>query len=267
MLHIIVATFSEANPIINYYKLKKNIRVSEFEIYENTRKKISLTISGVGKISSAIATCFTFFKYGQKKNSLWLNFGLAGNKELKIGEIVLVSKVTDYTNKQKTFFPFFLQDFKIKRKECITYDMPNNKYNRSLSDMESIGFFYSANKFSTKEFIFSLKIISDNEKEKIDFKSRKIVFDLIFEKIDKIDNFIKKLTNIKTTSLTEDYLNKSFKRFTKQYSFTFSQQVALKKLLKVYLSRKNIVLESFYNKYDNADCIIKNLKKFLNYEI
>ena len=267
MLHIIVATSSEAKPLINFYKLKKNNRISEFQIFENNKIDISLTISGIGKISSALATCFTFFIFGKKKNNLWLNFGLAGNKELKIGEIILVSKVTDKCDNKKKFFPFFLKEFDIKRKECITYDKPNVKYNNYLSDMESIGFFFSANKFSTKEYIFSLKIISDNENEFIDFKSKKIVSELILKKIHKIDDFIKKLKNIKTTSLKEDYLNDCLQRFTKQYSFTFSQEIKLKKLLKVYLSRKDQVLENFFIKFHNADSIINSLKKYLKYEI
>ena len=267
MLHIIVATNSEAKPLINFYKLKKIIRISEFEIFENKKIDISLTISGIGKISSALATCFTFFIFGQKKNNLWLNFGMAGNKQLNIGEIALVSKVTDYCDKKKKFFPFFLKEFEIRRKECITYDKPNMRYNSYLSDMESIGFFFSANKFSTKEYIFSLKIISDNENDSIDFKSKKIVSDLILKKIYEINDFIKELKNIKTISLNESYLNDCLERFTKKYTFTFSQEIKLKKLLKVYLSRKDFVLENFFIKFKNADSIINNLKQYLKYEV
>ncbi len=186
---------------------------------------------------------------------------------MKIGEIVLVSKVTDNSDKKKKFFPFFLKEFGIRRKECITYDKPNMRYNSYLSDMESIGFFFSANKFSTKEYIFSLKIISDNKDDIIDFKSRKIVYDLILKKMYEIDNFIEKLKNIKNESLNDSYFNECFERFTKKYSFTFSQEIKLKKLLKVYLSRKSLVLEYFFKKFKDADSIIDNLKQYLKYEV
>ena len=141
------------------------------------------------------------------------------------------------------------------------------RYNSYLSDMESIGFFFSANKFSTKEYIFSLKIISDNENDSIDFKSKKIVSDLILKKIYEINDFIKELKNIKTISLNESYLNDCLERFTKKYTFTFSQEIKLKKLLKVYLSRKDFVLENFFIKFKNADSIINNLKQYLKYEV
>ena len=62
-------------------------------------------------------------------------------------------------------------------------------------------------------------------------------------------------------------MNDCLQRFTKQYSFTFSQEIKLKKLLKVYLSRKDQVLENFFIKFHNADSIINSLKKYLKYEI
>ena len=76
MIHIIVATISEARPFIVFYKLKKKSRIKEFDIYENSKKNLSLTISGIGKLSAAIATCYTFVEYEKKRNQIWLNFGI-----------------------------------------------------------------------------------------------------------------------------------------------------------------------------------------------
>ena len=39
--------------------------------------------------------------------------------------------------------------------------------------MELSSFFYSANKYSTKELIHSLKIVSDNKSEILDFNNKK----------------------------------------------------------------------------------------------
>ena len=52
----------------------------------------------------------------------------------------------------------------------MTYSKPNEKLNDLLSDMESSGFFESSSKYSSKE-IHSLKIISDNESNRIDFNN------------------------------------------------------------------------------------------------
>ena len=75
------------------------------------------------------------------------------------------------------------------------------------------------------------------------------------------------MKNIKTISLNESYLNDCLERFTKKYTFTFSQEIKLKKLLKVYLSRKDFVLENFFIKFKDADSIINNLKQYLKYEV
>ena len=45
----------------------------------------------------------------------------------------------------------------------MTFSKPNYNYSKRLYDMEASGFFLAANKFSTKELIHSLKIVSDNE--------------------------------------------------------------------------------------------------------
>ena len=77
MIHFIVATSSEARPIIDFYRLKKK-EVSNFVIYNNDA--ISLTISGIGKINAAMSITHTFHEFNQQKNNVWINLGLAGHK-------------------------------------------------------------------------------------------------------------------------------------------------------------------------------------------
>jgi len=81
VIHFIVATNFEARPLIDFFKLKKKIHIEEFQIFNN--EEISLTVSGIGKIFSALAVAHTYFQFGKKKNQIWINFGLAGHKNLK----------------------------------------------------------------------------------------------------------------------------------------------------------------------------------------
>ena len=182
MIHIIVATYSEARPVILFYKLKRLVRINEFHIFENQKLNISLTISGIGNIMSGAATSYTYCEYKKIKNHIWINFGLAGTKKEKIGKIFLVNKVSNCDEKKKVYYPMFAKDFNLKKKACISYQKKNDIYNFSLSDMESYGFFSVADKFSSREFIFLVKIISDNEIKSIDFFSKKNVFELINQK-------------------------------------------------------------------------------------
>ena len=53
MIHFIIATVSEAKPLINFYSLKKK-KTFNFTFYSNDQ--ISLTISGIGKINAMSVT-------------------------------------------------------------------------------------------------------------------------------------------------------------------------------------------------------------------
>ena len=86
MLHLLIATLTEAKPLINTFKLKKK-NFHEFHIYINKNKNISLTITGIGKINSSAATSYTAMVFNRFKNNVWLNIGICGHRTFHIGEI------------------------------------------------------------------------------------------------------------------------------------------------------------------------------------
>ncbi len=241
MINLIVATYFEAKPIILFYNLKRKIRIQEFHIYENPKLNISLTISGIGNIMSGAATSFTYCKYNKIKNNIWINFGLAGTKDEKIGEFFLVNKVSDFDKKKKSFFPIFAKDFRFKKKECISYHNKNENYNLALSDMESYGFFSVAERFSSREFIFLIKIVSDNQIESIDFFSREKVFRLINRNMENVAKFI---SNIEETlsNINNHQLNVllHLNQLQKKFNFSYYQELRVKKLLNIFFSQKKI---------------------------
>ncbi len=73
MIHLIVATTSEAKPLIDYFLLKKKTTIHGYNFYQN--EIISLTISGVGKINASISVAHTFFKFNKSY------FTLSNNKK------------------------------------------------------------------------------------------------------------------------------------------------------------------------------------------
>ena len=160
-INIVVAMKREAKPLINYWKLKKN----KEKIFSNKKKKINLIISGIGKKKAEEATIYIAKK--TDKNSFFLNIGIAGHKNYKLGEIILVSKVTD--NKTKySWYPSLLCETKIKKIPLVTVGFPKIRYSKDLIyDMEASGFFKGARKFVGPEMVQSIKIISDNKKNSI----------------------------------------------------------------------------------------------------
>ena len=156
MIHIIVATNFEAKPLIENFDLKKIFPSKPFDIF--IKDNISLTVTGIGKINTALGIAHTFFMFEKQYNNIWINIGLAGHEREKIGTLILVDKIYDYET-QKSMYPFFVKNYKIKRLNCTCYSKPNFNYTNSLSDMESSGFFSSANKYSSKEIIHSILLL------------------------------------------------------------------------------------------------------------
>ena len=93
MIHFIVATTSEARPLIDFFKLKKKKSISNFIFFDND--EISLTISGIGKINAAMSVTHTYYEFNKIKNNVWVNFGIAGHISHSIGKIFLINKIVD----------------------------------------------------------------------------------------------------------------------------------------------------------------------------
>ncbi len=160
-INIVVAMEREAKPLINYWKLKKNTE----KIFSDKKKRINLIVSGIGKKRAEKATMYLAKK--TSNNTFFLNIGIAGHRDYKLGEIVLVSKVTDNKNKY-SWYPSLLWKTKIKKAPLLTVGFPKIRYTTNcLYDMEASGFFKGARKFVGPEMVQSIKIISDNKKSSI----------------------------------------------------------------------------------------------------
>jgi len=261
MIHFVTATISEARPLIEEYKLKKDINSNNFQLFCN--EKYSLIVSGIGKINSALSVSHTFFNLNQKLNNIWINIGIAGHINEKIGKLILVNKVIDSGTK-KSFYPFFSKKYSLKQIACTTYDKPDFDYNISMSDMELSGFFYSANKYSSKELIHSLKIISDNENKKIDFKDNKVIQELIEINVPKIKKFVSSIEIIhKKFFLPDEKVNQRIKEDLKMFNYTFSEKIQLSKLLYI-MYHNNFSNKKILNYSNDINSNIKNLKRILN---
>ena len=191
-INIVVAMKREAKPLINYWKLKK--RDETEKIFFNKKKKINLIISGIGKKKAEQATETLAKKTNIK--SFFLNIGIAGHKDLKLGDIVLVSKVTD--NKSKyNWYPTLLWKTKIQKIPLITVGFPKIRYTTNfLYDMEASGFFKTARKYVGPEMVQSIKIISDNKDSSILNISSKKIENWIENKIIIIDKLTNEFLNI-----------------------------------------------------------------------
>ena len=209
MTGIVCAYLKEAKPLIKYFNLKKSN--DKFQIYEN--EKISLIISDRGAINSAIATTYLL---STRNLSNIINFGIAGSSKYRIGEIFLVNKIND------NLFPDILISHPFRESEIKCFDKVVTEGNYKLVDMESEGFFKASIKFLKAHQIHLIKIVSDNL---VCFRpSDDFMNELITPHLEKIEEFIKKVSSSKFQVPSLEIVEE----LAKKYDLSYSQKVQLK---------------------------------------
>ncbi len=178
MICIVTAIFSEAKGLIEYFGLKQ-IDKKPFLIYANDN--ISLIVSGMGKLNSAIATTYIAKDKQIKKI---VNIGICGTNNImkEKGSLCDIKAVIDATTGKK---------ISIAKKGEILYTFDNIVYKKEslkkniLIDMEGYGFYKAAKIFTNKENIKIYKIISDYlSTEHI---TNNFIYNLIKQNISEID--------------------------------------------------------------------------------
>lgn len=257
MLNYVVATFSEAKPIIDFFKLKKRDQINEFQIYDNYQKSLSLIISGIGKINSASAVTFLELK-SKNKNNIWINIGIAGGK-LNVGELSIINKIIDNST-NKAWYPFFSFKTDIKKSSCKTFDKPEFKYRNYLNDMELSGFFSTCLKFTGLEFIHSFKIISDNKIDQTSMLNKNTIMNLIKKHMNKIQDISVKLL-ISRSALTKDTISEQINNFFDKNNLNSVERNEILYLLYLWNLRKKKRLEiSKLSKNKLVEILKYNLK-------
>ena len=260
MIHFIIATNSEARPLIDLFKLKKK-NSDKLQIYCN--QDFSLTITGIGKINSAIGVIQTFYETGQKIDDCWINFGLAGHKSHEVGKIFAIRKIHDQETRQN-IYPF-VNSFEIDSDECISLGKENKQYNSKIYEMESSGFFNACIKFSSREFIQVLKIISDNYSESVDFKNNEQIYNLIIYHKKIIVEFTKYMKKIETSIFDKNQrsIDEEFRKLFKKENFTFTEEKQMKSLLKLYFTKHTSIEKNIFNIKESGDYNIKKIRNIL----
>lgn len=166
MIYIVTALAQEAIPLIQHFKLKKDLSHTKFDIYRNDM--IKLIVTGTGKLKSAVATTYLLLKEPPKKSDKILNFGICGSglEKHKSGQIFLINKIED-VNSGKSYYPEIIFSHLLPEATIITYEKPviKSKTSNSVSelvDMEVSGFYEAANTFVQSHNIIILKVVSDH---------------------------------------------------------------------------------------------------------
>jgi nucleoside phosphorylase len=159
MLCVVVALRSEAQPIIEHFGLRRHAD-RPFPAYRN--ESIALSVSGIGKARSAAAVGHAGAMYAASPMLGWLNIGIAGHRELAVGEPLLAVEITDHGSGRR-HYPGLVFAAPCRAGRITTFDRPQLDYPHGTAcDMEASAFFEAAARFSKVDLIHSLKVISDN---------------------------------------------------------------------------------------------------------
>ena len=159
-LILVIALLEEAKPFIKRFNLQK-WETSRLKAYENG--SILLVISGTGSDAITLAVGYAAALASSDRRLFWLNLGSAGHPSYQIGTVILPAEVRDSVS-NAAFYPTLVIPGNFRRDKLKTLEVPSQKYMQDTCfDMEGYSFCTAASRFSLKDYIQVIKIISDNQ--------------------------------------------------------------------------------------------------------
>jgi len=232
MVLFVTALMPEAAPLIEYFKLKKDMDINAYAVYRNS--DIALIVSGVGKLKSAAALAYLCALYKVKESDIVINIGFCGSGSRKYtpGTLLVINKITDMDT-GKDYYPdvLFGRDLpkgslccysKAVRKEDIIQEID------VFCDMESAGFIETAKKFVYAHNIVVLKIISDYlEPENL---NKELLRDYIRKHLSSVESLMEELIHLNSSACEFSFTEEESEAFTSIcHNMHFSE--AMKKML------------------------------------
>lgn len=228
MIRFVVALPSEARPLIDRYGLRRCSSATAFPIYET--EGMTLIASGTGKVAAA-ATAYLDALTGSERQAAWLNIGVAGHRNRRLGDGVLAHCITDQATRRNWYPPLVFKP-PCDTAAVFTVDAVESEYpEASIYDMEASGYYPTACRFRTTEIVHCFKIVSDNAVTPPDKVDRKIVKQLIEENLDVIDELVQQLASLSEEVTRLESNPPEIERFLKQWRFTVAEQNTLRRLL------------------------------------
>ena len=199
-----------------------------FRIYRS--ESMALVISGVGKSLSAAATGYLCGCSDGWRNAPWINIGVAGHRNVDVGELIVANKIVDQSTAHSWYPPQLVSN--VDNSTLITVDKPEESYpERAAYDMEAAGFFPSATRCSSGELVQSIKVISDNPHQSIASLNARSIEQLITKNLSEIEQFIHRLSELSIEIKVLPHNGSLPELWANRWSFSVTQGHRLRRLL------------------------------------
>jgi adenosylhomocysteine nucleosidase len=192
----------EARPLIEHFRLKKDLSSHPFELYGNDR--VCLTVTGIGKCAMAAGVAYTQARAGLPENPILLNIGIAGHADHDLGRAFVAGRIID-ADTSKNYYPPLAWSPPCAVETIRTASRPQLDYTEPhLYDMEASAFYETAIRFTTGELIQCLKVVSDNRQTPAERIQPKRVAEWIAAQLPVLDTLLAELGRLRhTISLPE----------------------------------------------------------------
>lgn len=157
MTYLITALDTEARPLIEHYRLKRDHSLP-YTLYKND--DTVLLVSGLGKMNAAMAVSALLGWRVPADGDILMNVGVCGApKSYKIGEALLIHQIID---NNRHYYPDILYTHSLQETSLICVDTPQSELLDYPVDMESVSVFKAASRFFKLHQMAFVKIVSDH---------------------------------------------------------------------------------------------------------
>ncbi len=225
--YLFVALPCEAKPLIEHYKLKKEISIHAFTIYRNAH--ITLTVTGVGKSAMAAGVAYSLALFPSPTLPVLLNIGIAGHSHYALARIFCAEKIVDYDS-GRCYYPQLVTSPPCSTDTITTVAKAQLDYpTASLYEMESSAFYETAIRLSSSELIQCIKIISDNKDNSSELIKAGQVSLWIKGALPIIQEYVQQLSQL--AALDKVHETNYFAEIVAQRHFSSNEKLQLKSLL------------------------------------
>lgn len=160
MIYIVVALQAEARPLISHFGLERADDLAPLEVFQ--RPDLKVVVTGVGQAAVEAAVDALQSERPVESHSVWLNLGVAGNRNRPIGTEVLAAEVVDQsTGRSWTLIP--PKDYAGELGTVYTVRHVEVDYaTQALYEMEAAAFCERVMRLTSPELVQVLKVVSDN---------------------------------------------------------------------------------------------------------
>ncbi len=227
----VIALSCEAAPVRERYKLQR-VQGGPFPVYRSTCGGHWLVESGIGRSNAAAAVMHLHHVSQAPRHAAWLNLGIAGHRDLPLGEARLINQVVEQST-GRTFYPVQLFTPPFLRASLTTVDqVAEGMTDDGCYDMEGSAVLDLASRLSSPELVALVKLVSDHGVQPGQYPKRSQVSAWIEAQMDDVDRMVEGLKALSADEARRTGEPRGFTALIERAHFTVSQRHQARDLLR-----------------------------------